>query len=266
MYRRLLILILLLIVPFLLTGCGLKQRSKQPTKAVATPTPTTSSQVGGLAPVSTSSYLGLDPAAEDQSIQETLKLAQQKAGLWQKDALLHHFSAKFTPDFQIGRVTQTFTFGSPADAYNWWTMTVSGKTGKIVRALVPKEDYLGTSLVSVPLRFWKMNYIAALQLAETSGGADFRASHPDSEVTASLAVGQPKNYLWWIVEYSSDTSEPYRILVNPATKEVFSETGQSLGGTAPTSSEPQAAPQTIPSFAAEPPSEQTVPSEPVSEE
>lgn len=207
----------LLIVSLLVTGCGLKQ-SKKTVPPIPTPSqPISQTSIAGASSAS------VDPTAFDEAIQANYRAAETKVKAWQQDAVLYHVSARLPADLDLGKVTEVYTYGTATDAYNWWTYNISGKTGKAVRAIIPKEDYLGTTLQPIPLRFWQSNYIEAFQLAEANGGADFRASHSDASVTINLLVTDPSNYLWWSVEYESATSEPFKILINPATKEVFSE-------------------------------------------
>lgn len=222
MGKRIVSLIALIIVPFALTGCGLKTSVSKPKSTKTSPSPR-------LADTPKSEgYLSLDPESVNASIKSNFENAEKKAKAWRQDAVLYHFSARFGSDLTTGQVTETYTYGSPTEAYDWWTMTIAGKTGKAIRAVIPKEDYLGTDYQPILVRFWKTNYVEALQLAESNGGAAFRDNHPDTEITINLAVGQPKNYLWWIVEYRSLSSEPYRILVNPATKDIYTEDGKPI--------------------------------------
>ncbi len=245
----------LLIVPFLVTGCGLRReptagkvQSKTSPVATANTATKTDSSVGATVNESVN-YLGIDPASLDSVIKANYQLAEAKVKDWKKDAVLYHFSVKIPSDLTPGKATEVYTFGSPTDAYNWWTMNISGKTGKSVRAIIPKEDYLGTTLNPVPLRFWKSNYIEALQLAEINGGSDFRATHAEAEISVSLAVGQPRNYLWWTVEYHPISGESFKRLVHPETKEVFDATGQPLQ---PAASSPSPTVQTAPATSASP--------------
>lgn len=176
----------------------------------------------------TGGYLTITPTSQDADIKANVELADQKAKLWSATAALHYVDIKLPANFELGKSVETYVYGSTSDAYNWWVITISDLTGKSVRALIPKEDYLGTSYPTLTRQYWKMNYVEALQLADSAGGSEFRSSHPDASVRLNLAVKEPKNYLWWTVEYTSATSEPYRLLVNPVTKEVVSETGQAL--------------------------------------
>lgn len=226
MVKGLLSLICLLVLPFTLTGCLLKRPAVKPT----TPSPepslvsagSQSVQVAGL------NYLTADPATLAASLKANRDLADEKVKAWQADAELYHVSAKLPPNIALGQATEVYSYGSKNDVYNWWTLNWSGKSGKSVRALIPKEDYLGSELKPIPRQFWKLDYIEAIQLADAAGGADYRARNGDSQIAASLAVGEPKGYLWWTVEYQSSTSDAWRILINPATKELFDQQGEPI--------------------------------------
>lgn len=227
---------LLLILPLFVTGCGLKKNPAK--KQAGTPSPTASVVAGdvsvtdetGSAATGAVSLLSVDPTSLDASIVDHKNQADAKAKAWRADAKITHVSIKVPSDFQVGQATETYTYGSVADPFNWWTVTISGKTNKIVRALIPKEDFLGTGYTAIPTQHWKINYVEALQLAEVHGGAEARKKLLSPETIVTLAVGQPKNYLWWTVEYRSAESDPYRILINPSTKEVTNEQGEPLTG------------------------------------
>lgn len=217
--RRAAVTTILLIVPLFLTGCSLKGGAPK-----TTPTPGASAVSGGSTKSadvpSGTTYLTVAPTALEPTIKANYDLAQAKVKDWHQNAVLYQISAKIPANLAIGQVTEVYTYGSADEAYNWWTLSVSDKTDKSVRAIIPKEDYLGTTLAAVPLQHWKMNYVEALQLAEVNGGSQFRAAHSDTQVTVNLAVGEPKGYLWWSVEYES-TAASYKVLVNPSSKEVI---------------------------------------------
>jgi hypothetical protein len=218
--RRFISTTLLLIVPLFLTGCSLKKPKVQTTDS-ASVSPKVSSLVTNSGPYQSSSYLQIEPSALDEQINANYAQAQEKVKLWHDNAVLYHVAVKFPNDLKPGFATEVYTYGSSDDAYNWWTLNISLTAEKSVRAIIPKEDYLGTTLEPVPLQHWKMNYGEALQLADSHGGAAYRAAHPETKITANLAVGEPKNFLWWSVEYEATAAETLKILVNPSTKEVI---------------------------------------------
>lgn len=214
-------------LPFFITGCGLKK----PVKSQTSPKPFESAGKTGSTQarvVSENSYLGIEASTVERAMAESLAKAEEKAKLWKADAAIIHYSVRFVPELTVGAITETFSYGSPAQAFDWWTITIAGKTGKAVRAVIPKEDYLGTSYTAIPRTYWKSNYVDALQLADTHGGFEYRTKYPDSEIAATLAVGEPKGYLWWSVDYRSPIADPLVILINASTKEVFDSAGTPL--------------------------------------
>lgn len=236
MVRKLAIATILLILPFFLTGCGLKK----PKSSAVSPSPSLSAVPTGdqtATVVGENSYLGIEAATAESVMAQSISLADTKAKAWRANAALVHYSVRFASDLTVGAITETLSYGSPSEAYDWWTVTIAGKTGKAVRAVIPKEDYLGTSYTAIPRQHWKMNYVEALQLADTHGGSAYRAKHADSEITAVLSVSEPKNYLWWAVTYRSATADPLQILINPSTKEVMNASGEPITPSATPSSE-----------------------------
>jgi hypothetical protein len=232
------------VLPFFLTGCGLKKNPAVTTKTTPSPVTgtiadTASPEPGAVAAGTT--LLTIDPNSLTASLNDHLNQADTKAKAWRTNAALTHISVKVPASYAIGAATETYTYGSENDGFNWWTVTISEKTNKIVRALIPKEDFLGTGYTAIPKQFWKINYVEALQLADVNGGADFRSTHPDAETVISLAVNGPKNYLWWMVEYKSGTTV-YHLYVNPASKEVVDEQGKSMTAVAGSATQATATP------------------------
>lgn len=224
--RRVLKIVVLLVVPFLLTGCLPKKDTKS--KPISKSAGLETSPKPSTSPVTTiveGTYLTIEPEELAENLAATRQLAEEKVKAWQADAVLYHLSVTLPADLAAGQATEVYTFGSKGDAYNWWTITSSGKTGKSVRAIIPKEDYLGTELKPIPTQFWKINYIEALQLAQAAGGGEYLASYPDARINLGLSVSQPKDYLWWSVEYQASDQPALRILINPATKEAVNESG-----------------------------------------
>jgi hypothetical protein len=55
------------------------------------------------------------------------------------------------------------------------------------------------------------------------------ACHAFADPTLDLAVGEPRNYLWWNVEYLPEVGESYSLKINPANKEVYTQSKPTLG-------------------------------------
>jgi len=123
---------------------------------------------------------------------------------------------------------EVYVFGSAANIDNWYTYSVAEDTGKFVRAIIPKEDYLGRNLDPINFDFWTMNYVQALQLAEANGGADFQTNNSGTTITAYLSERAPKNWLWWTIEYTAPSSETFSLLINPFQGNVVDESGNEV--------------------------------------
>jgi len=196
-----------------LTGLSCTKKSSQPTET------TTTTTVQDLTNIDPTTVVG---------ITTDLNKAKEKALEWQSDAKLYHLAIKLPSDFSIGNATETFTFGSNKDSNNWWTISLSQKSGKFIRAIIPKEDYLGSDLTAAKLDFLNTNYVKAFQLAETSGGKAFRQKNATAVVTLNLANGQPKGWLWWVVEYKSADGETLNIRIDPNLGQVVDEQGNPI--------------------------------------
>jgi hypothetical protein len=99
-----------------------------------------------------------------------------------------------------------FIFSSPSSPANNWTITFSELTGNSIRAIIPKDDYLGT-LNPVNTNLWKFHYVTALQIAESNGGKEFRENNTLTGASLTLKHGDPNNWLSWTVEYDSATNK-----------------------------------------------------------
>lgn len=159
------------------------------------------------------------------SFDANYKLAQDKAKIWKSDAELVYVSVKLPISLEVGNTTTSFTFGSKSDADNWWNISISEKTGKYIRAIIPKADYLGTAQKTVDTSFWKINYLEAFQIAEKNGGQAFRQANQDVEATVTLAKSDPKGWTWWLVEYKTPTGSITKVRINPGDKSVVDDTG-----------------------------------------
>lgn len=154
-----------------------------------------------------------------------LTKAKEMAVQWQADAKLYHLAMKLPADLSINNSTETFTFGSDKDTNNWWTISISQKSNKYIRAIIPKEDYLSSGLTPAKLDYLNVNYVKAFQLAETNGGKAFRQKNATATVTLNLANGQPKGWLWWVAEYKSADGETLSVRIDPNLGQVVDEQG-----------------------------------------
>jgi len=169
----------------------------------------------------------IDPVTIDTVTKQNYNLAQVKAQEWQPDAVLVSFSIKFPQNLAVGQSDETFIFGSANDTKNWWSFSISEETSRYIRAIIPKEDYLGVDIKPIDKKFWQLNYAQAFQLAELNGGQQFRQTNPNTSITATLHNTQPREWLWWVIEYKSGVNK-YVIKVNPFDSQVVDESGNPL--------------------------------------
>lgn len=217
-----------LLVPALalvLTGCK-KNAEDQPTDQPSGETTTETQQpdtgTGG------DSLTTVAPATINSQVTTNLNLATNASKAWQPDAALVYASVELPASLTIDSGNEVYVFGSAADPANWWTYSISQDTGKFVRAIIPKEDFLGASLDPVNTSYWQMNYAEALQLAEVNGGNAFRTSNSGTRVTIFLSQRAPRGWLWWTVEYTAPSGEKKALLVNPNRGEVVDEAGTEI--------------------------------------
>ena len=185
-------------------------------KKQATPTPTPSSSTSATE-TPKSDLTNLDSTSAKDEMRNNYNTAQQKASLWLGDAVPYSASVKITPTLDWQDVIEVYTYGSKMQTAYWWTISISVRSKNYVRAIIPKEDYLGSKLQPIPLQYWKMSYVEAFQVAEKNGGKEWRDKQKNTnyQITATLAVGDPKNYLYWTVEYqNSDGSDKKSIQIN----------------------------------------------------
>ncbi|MCK4313104.1 MAG: hypothetical protein KAW88_10260 [Candidatus Cloacimonetes bacterium] len=230
--------ILLVSISILFAGC--KQKEPDPSPAPTSTIPVANENLP------TNNLINVDVVTIDTIVQQNYNLAKVKAEEWKPDAVLVTISVKFPQDLAISAADETFIFGSAEDTVNWWSFSISEKTSRYIRAIIPKEDYLGVDIQPINMDYWKMNYSQAFQLAEANGGQAFRSQNTNASITATLHHTQPRNWLWWEIEYKFGTNKLV-IKVNPNDGQIVDETGNPLstGGTTPaatTTTTPQTTP------------------------
>lgn len=200
----------------ILLACGLIFMGLSCKKATPAEETTTTTTTEDLTNIDASTIVG---------ITTDLNTAKEKALEWQEDAALYHLAVKLPADLSTGNATETFTFGSDKDKANWWTISISQKSNKYIRALIPKEDYLGADLTPAKLDYLNTNYVQAFQLAETNGGKAFRQKNASTTITMNLSNSQPKGWLWWVAEYKAPDGETLNIRIDPNLGQVVDEQG-----------------------------------------
>jgi hypothetical protein len=200
---------------------GLSLSCKKQTTPTPTPSPSTSATE-----TPKNDMTNLDPTTVNDDIKNNYNTAQQKSTQWLPDAAIYSASAKITPTLDLQDVIEVYTYGSKTQAAYWWTFSISVRSKNYVRAIIPKEDYLGSSLQPIMSQYWKINYIEAFQIAEKNGGKEWREKQKNTnyQITATLTIGNPKNYLYWTVEYSnSDGSDKKTVQINAFNGEVVEQ-------------------------------------------
>lgn len=229
MSKKIVLVATLLVLVFVITGLSCKKSS--------TSTSTDSSQTTSTAATTTVTDLTtVLPATVDSAFTTNYNSAKEKALLWKGDAKLVLVSLKLPRSLEVGNATESFTFGSDSDKSYWWNISIAEKTSKYVRAIIPKEDYLGTAANPINSAYWKTNYLEAFQIAEKNGGQTFRKNNTDVDITLTLSQSEPKGWLWWVVEYKSTTGSSFKLRLNPNDKTVVDELGNTISNGASTTS------------------------------
>ncbi len=155
--------------------------------------------------------------------------ASKKALEWKNDAQFVFIKVQIPGDLNLKKITETYIFTSTTSKTLYWTIGFDLEKNYI-RALIWKDDFLkGENPKKIATQFWETDWITAFQKAETAGGKEFREEHQeDLEITINLTHAQPKNYLYWIVTYTSLGSGDKKIVqINASTGEVLEESDDS---------------------------------------
>ncbi|MCX6812574.1 MAG: hypothetical protein NTW79_03055 [Candidatus Berkelbacteria bacterium] len=141
-------------------------------------------------------------ATFDDAIKTELATADAQSVIVDKKATLCAVDVDLPQTLANGSGNSIFGYNLSVDKINNWTISISNTSGKFLRALVPKTDYLGT-LSAINRSFWKINYVFALQIAEKNGGQDFRNLKTITDVDLTLKNGGPNSWLYWYVTYNA---------------------------------------------------------------
>lgn len=231
--------VLLPVLALVLVGCSGKKAQEQ---TAATPTDEQVATDTSSDPTVESSdptlVTGISPSSLNTKVTTNLNLATNAAKDWRADAVLTYASVELPASLKVDSGNEVYVFGSAADSENWWTYSISQTTNKFVRALIPREDYLGGRLDPINIQYWNMNYAEALQLAEQNGGSAWRSQNAGSRVAIFLSQRAPRGWLWWTVEYSAPSGEQFTLLINPNRGEVVNESGDEVAPAATDTSIP----------------------------
>jgi len=191
----------------LASGCSLKKSSSTETSTAP----------------AVSDFVNQDSKTVMAKTQENLSKAKTESTAWEKDASFVGYNFKVPQDLDPKSLTETFVFGTSTEENFWWTYSIDSQ-GKIVRAMVLKEDYLGKDLQPIQESFWKKSYVEIIKTAESNGGLTFRSQNPEAEITLILSQTAPNDWLWYVIEYrGATTSQKIRISANDG--KVYNEQG-----------------------------------------
>ena len=171
-----------------------------------TPYPGTSSPESGLA----------DPTViQAQLLRETTE-ATDFIRLIQPDAVLVLVSSKYINSLSntFGLSTNYYIYSSVSKPDYYFLVNVPrNNLDPMKRFLMPVQDFeLDFSVLEIPVKYWKVNYAQALQLAEAQGGAAFRSKHKTFEVSVILARPAGK-YLNWFITYKATDASGARLQI-----------------------------------------------------
>lgn len=152
-----------------------------------------------------SDLTNIDPALYDDAIKNEYATADSKAKAVNPGYALAAISVEIPSSLGLKSANSRYIYVSSKDIVNNWTITFAADTENSIRALIPKEDYLG-NLTVMDTKLWKFNYVTALQIAEKDGGKTWRETNELSSITLTLKHSDPNNWLSWTVNYTGPTS------------------------------------------------------------
>ncbi len=205
-FKTLKVILLVLLIGFA-SGCSLKKSSTTETSTAP----------------AVSDFVNQESIAVMAKTQENLAKAKTEATNWKKDAVFVGYNFKVPPDLDPKSLTETFVFGTSSEENYWWTYSIDSQ-GKVVRAMILKEDYLGKDLQPIQEQYWKKSYVEAIKTAESNGGLTFRSQNPEAEITLVLSQTAPNNWLWYVIEYRGVTSSQ-KIRISANDGKVYNEQG-----------------------------------------
>lgn len=170
--------------------------------------------------------LTIEADTVDSAQKEKLAFSKKKATEWQSNSKLVAVQTEIPSSLKEDAVSTRYIYTSPAVNYYYWTIAISADNVSYIRALIPKEDYLSSDLDIIVDDFWKINYVEALQIADSNGGSDWREDNNLGQITLVLSRGQPNNHHYWNVEYVAVDQDGQRVESNNFKLKISSYDGQ----------------------------------------
>lgn len=200
--------LLLVTVTLIMTGCINRQA---PTPAPTDEQPSQQDESS----TNTGALLTAHPQEFDAKITNRLNQATNAAHAKFADAKLVYFEITLSLDLEPEQGREIYVFRSEKIPDEWWTYSFDQSTGKSVRAIIPKEDYLGfDNLNPIQTQYWTTNYIEAFQIAEDNGGKIWRQDNTVTQIKLVIMHRQPRGWLWWTVEYTNSAENSLVRLIN----------------------------------------------------
>lgn len=153
-----------------------------------------------------SNLTNIDPKTLTDVINAQLTLADAKATETDKKLQLSAIEVVLPGSLVQGAGDTYYIYSSTSDTANNWVIAISNTDNKFVRSKTVKADYMG-NVTAINRTYLKTSYVSAIQIAEKNGGKDYRQGNTMTSVKLTLKNSDPKGWLYWVVEYSTQTSQ-----------------------------------------------------------
>ena len=171
----------------------------------------------------TSALLTEAPESFDESFNQFKNKADELAANFRSDARLYYVRVKIDTSLNIEDNQYTFVYDYPTNTAYHYTITFEDNTDNYIRSLINKNDFLGSGIKQILPLYWKVNYVTALQAAESSIGESFRNEHVGNYKIELNLFRTGEETLKWQCEYSTlDEATTQRVDINAETGEIIS--------------------------------------------
>jgi hypothetical protein len=163
-------------------------------------------------------YTVTDINKDVQDAKNRYDLATGFAKEWQTDAQILLVSTKYVGSLRGDNVVDRFLYVSNLRPDLYFAIDISRMDiTKYTRNLIYTDDYvLRAGVKPIPLGYWKTSATKALEIADSTGGAQYRKDNPNYQVTEVLSLAGGNNLAWYIVYSSPDTDSIYEIVIDCA--------------------------------------------------